>query len=358
MSVTPYINSSIIVQLLQVAIPALERLAKEGEEGRKKLAKITRYVTVALAVLQGIAYYFYLRNSGSGYLEYGRYSPIGAQIFTAIIIILCFTAGSALMMWFGEQIDDKGVGNGISILLFAGILSRGPRAAASLWYNAVDLGKYIPVIIILLVFLLVIAFIVFMTAAERRIPVQYAKKVVGRKMYGGQNTHLPIQVNMSGVLPIIFASSILAIPSTILAFIGENSTSSWAKVLGLFSFEKPFYAVLYLLMIIFFAYFYVTIQYNPVEMANNLRKNAGVIPGIRPGKPTSDFIGKIISRITLIGALFLGVIALLPIVVGSIGGISVSLGGTSVLILVGVALDTVKAIESQMMMRYYKGFLD
>ena len=358
MSVTPYINSSIIVQLLQVAIPALERLAKEGEEGRKKLAKITRYVTVALAVLQGIADYFYLRNSGSGYLEYGRYSPIGAQIFTAIIIILCFTAGSALMMWFGEQIDDKGVGNGISILLFAGILSRGPRAAASLWYNAVDLGKYIPVIIILLVFLLVIAFIVFMTAAERRIPVQYAKKVVGRKMYGGQNTHLPIQVNMSGVLPIIFASSILAIPSTILAFIGENSTSSWAKVLGLFSFEKPFYAVLYLLMIIFFAYFYVTIQYNPVEMANNLRKNAGVIPGIRPGKPTSDFIGKIISRITLIGALFLGVIALLPIVVGSIGGISVSLGGTSVLILVGVALDTVKAIESQMMMRYYKGFLD
>lgn len=358
MSVTPYINSSIIVQLLQVAIPALERLAKEGEEGRKKLAKITRYVTVALAVLQGIAYYFYLRNSGSGYLEYGRYSPVGAQIFTAIIIILCFTAGSALMMWFGEQIDDKGVGNGISILLFAGILSRGPRAAASLWYNAVDLGKYIPVIIILLVFLLVIAFIVFMTAAERRIPVQYAKKVVGRKMYGGQNTHLPIQVNMSGVLPIIFASSILAIPSTILAFIGENSTSSWAKVLGLFSFEKPFYAVLYLLMIIFFAYFYVTIQYNPVEMANNLRKNAGVIPGIRPGKPTSDFIGKIISRITLIGALFLGVIALLPIVVGSIGGISVSLGGTSVLILVGVALDTVKAIESQMMMRYYKGFLD
>lgn len=358
MSVTPYINSSIIVQLLQVAIPALERLAKEGEEGRKKLAKITRYVTVALAMLQGIAYYFYLRNSGSGYLEYGRYSPIGAQIFTAIIIILCFTAGSALMMWFGEQIDDKGVGNGISILLFAGILSRGPRAAASLWYNAVDLGKYIPVIIILLVFLLVIAFIVFMTAAERRIPVQYAKKVVGRKMYGGQNTHLPIQVNMSGVLPIIFASSILAIPSTILAFIGENSTSSWAKVLGLFSFEKPFYAVLYLLMIIFFAYFYVTIQYNPVEMANNLRKNAGVIPGIRPGKPTSDFIGKIISRITLIGALFLGVIALLPIVVGSIGGISVSLGGTSVLILVGVALDTVKAIESQMMMRYYKGFLD
>ena len=358
MSVTPYINSSSIVQLLQVAIPALERLAKEGEEGRKKLAKITRYVTVALAVLQGIAYYFYLRNSGSGYLEYGRYSPIGAQIFTAIMIILCFTAGSALMMWFGEQIDDKGVGNGISILLFAGILSRGPRAAASLWYNAVDLGKYIPVIIILLVFLLVIAFIVFMTAAERRIPVQYAKKVVGRKMYGGQNTHLPIQVNMSGVLPIIFASSILAIPSTILAFIGENSTSSWAKVLGLFSFEKPFYAVLYLLMIIFFAYFYVTIQYNPVEMANNLRKNAGVIPGIRPGKPTSDFIGKIISRITLIGALFLGVIALLPIVVGSIGGISVSLGGTSVLILVGVALDTVKAIESQMMMRYYKGFLD
>lgn len=355
MGVTPYINSSIIIQLLTVAIPALERLSKEGEEGRKKLAAITRYTTVILALIQGVVYYIYIR--GNNYLSYGKGESLIAQIFTGIIIVLCFTAGSAIIMWMGEQIDDKGIGNGISIILFAGILSRGPRGFANLWYNAVN-GKYLTVIGICLIFLLIIAFIVFMTAAERRIPVQYAKRVVGRKMYGGQNTHLPIQVNMAGVLPIIFASSILSIPSTIMAFIGESKVNWFTKILNLFSFEQPFYIVMYLLLIVFFSYFYITIQYNPVEMANNLRKNSGVIPGIRPGKPTADFIGKIISRITLMGALFLGVMAILPIVVGSIGGISVSLGGTSVLILVGVALDTVKAIESQMMMRYYKGFLD
>lgn len=357
MGVTPYINSSIIMQLLTVAIPALERISKEGEEGRKKIAKYTRFATVILALIQGVAYYFYLRNSGSGYLTYGRGAGVFAQIFTAIIIVFCFTAGSALIMWLGEQIDEKGVGNGISIILFAGIISRGPGAIASLYYNAVA-GKWPVVIVICIVFLLIIAFIVFMTAAERRIPVQYAKKVVGRKMYGGQNTHLPIQVNMAGVLPIIFASSILSIPSTILAFMGNAKESWFTKILKLFSYEQPMYVVLYLLMIVFFAYFYVTIQYNPVEMANNLRKNSGVIPGIRPGRPTSDFIGKVISKITLVGAIFLGIMAILPIIVGSVGGINVSLGGTSILILVGVALDTVKSIESQMMMRYYKGFLD
>ena len=356
MGVTPYINSSIIMQLLTVAIPALERISQEGEEGRKKIAKYTRFCTVILALIQGVAYYFYLRNSGK-FLVYGIGAGVFAQIFTAVIIVLCFTAGSALIMWMGEQIDDKGVGNGISIILFAGIIARGPSAIGTLYYNAVA-GKWLPVAGICIVFLLMIAFIVFMTAAERRIPVQYAKKVVGRKMYGGQNSHLPIQVNMAGVLPIIFASSILSIPSTILAFMGENSTSSFAKVLKLFSYQQPIYVVLYLLMIVFFSYFYVTIQYNPVEMANNLRKNSGVIPGIRPGTPTSDFITKVINKITLVGAVFLGVMAVLPIIVGNIGNMNVALGGTSVLILVGVALDTVKSIESQMMMRYYKGFLD
>ena len=310
-----------------------------------------------MALIQGIAYYFYLRNSGSGYLTYGAGAPVFAQIFTAVIIVLCFTAGSALIMWLGEQIDEKGIGNGISMILFAGIISRGPSAFMALYYNAIA-GKWPMVLIICVLFLLIIAFIVFMTAAERRIPVQYAKKVVGRKMYGGQNSHLPIQVNMAGVLPIIFASSILSIPSTILAFMGTNNTSTFAKVLNLFAFGNSIYIVLNLLLIVFFAYFYVTIQYNPVEMANNLRKNSGVIPGIRPGQPTTDFISKVISKITLVGAMFLGVMAVLPNIVGSIGGMNVALGGTSILILVGVALDTVKSIESQMMMRYYKGFLD
>ena len=355
MGVTPYINSSIIIQLLTVAIPPLERLSKEGEEGRKKLAAITRYATVILALIQGIVYYIYLRNQSM--LTYGKGDGLFAQIFVGIIVVLCFTAGSAVIMWMGEQIDEKGIGNGISIILFAGIISRGPRGFASLWVQLVQYHSYFAVIGICLLFLAIIAFIVFMTGAERRIPVQYAKRVVGRKMYGGQNTHLPIQVNMAGVLPIIFASSILAIPTTITAFTGKDS-SSLVKFLDIFSYERPFYAVLYLILIVFFSYFYIAIQYNPVEMANNLRKNSGVIPGIRPGKPTSDFISKIISKVTLMGAFFLGVMAILPIIVGSIGNINVSLGGTSILILVGVALDTVKSIESQMMMRYYKGFLD
>jgi len=272
-------------------------------------------------------------------------------------IIMCFTAGSALVMWMGEQIDDKGIGNGISMILFAGILSRAPTAFASLW-NMILNKKYFQFGAICVAFAVVIAFVVFMTAAERRIPVQYAKRVVGRKMYGGQSSHLPIQVNMAGVLPIIFASSILSIPSTILAFMGSK-TNWFTKILNLFSYDQAFYVVLYLVLIVFFAYFYITIQYNPVEMANNLRKNSGVVPGIRPGRPTAEFIGKIITRIVLIGAIFLGIMAVLPVLVGTVFKISgISLGGTSVLILVGVALDTVKAIESQMMMRFYKGFLD
>ena len=354
MSVTPYINSSIIVQLLCVAIPALERLSKEGEEGQKKLAQITRYATVILAIIQGIAYYIYL--NGSGFLTV---KGTAATIFAGFVIVLAFTAGSALVMWLGEQIDSKGIGNGISILLFAGILSRGPQAASALWVYWSDYDQKFAVIGILVAFLAIIAFVVWMTAAERRIPVQYAKRVVGNKMYGGQNTHIPIKVNMSGVMPIIFASSILMLPTMILGFMSKGQLeSSFAKVLSLFSVQGVFYAVVYFLMIIGFAYFYATIQFNPVEMTNNLRKNGGAIPGIRPGKPTSDFISKILSRITLMGALFLSVIAILPIVIGNVGQINISLGGTSVLIMVGVALDTVRNLESQMMMRHYKGFLD
>ena len=353
MSVTPYINSSIIIQLLCVAIPALERLSKEGEEGQKKLAQITRYATVILALIQGTAYFFYLK--GNRFLSVTK---TGSVIFAAFVIVLAFTAGSALVMWLGERIDEKGIGNGISILLFAGILSRGPQALFKLieyW----KLDKQFAVVVIVLLFLVVIGFIVWMTNAERRIPVQYAKRVVGNKMYGGQNSHIPIKVNMSGVMPIIFASSILMLPTMILSFMKQsNPPSSFYKFLSLFSVQGVFYAVIYFLLIIGFAYFYATIQFNPVEMANNLRKNGGAVPGIRPGKPTSDFISKILSRITLMGAIFLSVIAILPILIGNVGGINIQLGGTSVLIMVGVALDTVQNLESQMMMRHYKGFLD
>ena len=353
MSVTPYINSSIIVQLLCVAIPYLERLSKEGEEGKKKLATITRFVTIILALIQAVAYFFYLNGSNMLTVAEG-----GETVFAAFVIVLALTAGSALVMWLGEQIDVKGIGNGISMLLFAGILSRGPQAFDALRGNWGD--HKVAVILIVLAFVLVIGFIVWMTNAERRIPVQYAKRVVGNKMYGGQNTHIPIKVNMSGVMPIIFASSILMLPTMILSFAGNTygDIPSWQKVLGLFATDGAFYAVIYFALIIGFAYFYSTIQFNPVEMANNLRKNGGAIPGIRPGNPTSDFISKILSRITLLGALFLSVIAILPIVIGNVGGMNISLGGTSVLIMVGVALDTVQNLESQMMMRHYKGFLD
>ncbi len=369
MGVTPYINSSIIMQLLTVAIRPLERLSKEGEEGRKKIATITRYVTVVLGLIQGTAYFFWLYNSNYNGTPILLHNEGGALVFSAFIIVLAFTAGTALMMWLGEQINQKGIGNGISILLFAGIVARLPVTFGRLWGHLQDAinnpsgfgQNFISVPLFVILFLAVIWFIVFMNDSERRIPVQYAKRVVGRKMYGGQSSHIPVKVSMSGVMPIIFASSILSIPSTIQFFLGDSleEGSFWKGFFDAFSTTGWVYGVIYFLLILMFAYFYVAIQYNPVEMANNLRQSNGTIPGVRPGKPTADFISRILSKITLIGALFLAVVALLPIIFGGVSGLSdMTLGGTSIIILVGVALDTAKQMESQMMMRHYKGFLE
>lgn len=358
MGVTPYINSSIIIQLLTVAIPALERMAKEGEEGRKKIATITRYVTVGLGLIQGIAYFLFLKKSGV--LDYTEGFDF---FFSAVVIVLVFTAGTALMMWLGEQINQFGIGNGISILLFAGIVARFPLIVTELvnFFQMALNGStqyFVLVPLFVVIFLSVMWVITFMQDAERRIPIQYAKRVVGRKMYGGQSSHLPIKVSLGGVLPIIFASSILSIPTTIKLFF-PGISGFWNDFIMLFDQTSWVYAVLYFIMIILFAYFYTSIQYNPIEMSNNLRQNNGTIPGIRPGKPTTDFIAKILSRITLIGALFLAVIALVPIIYANLTGMSsMSLGGTSIIIVVGVCLETVKQMESQMMMRHYKGFLD
>ena len=361
LSITPYINSSIIIQLLSVAIPYLEKLSKEGEEGRKKIATITRYTTVALALLQSTAYFIYLRSQGYIVGEFTGF----ALVVEALAVILCLTAGSTFVMWLGEQVNEKGIGNGISIILFAGIVSRIPTIISSLWYYIqLDNTAYyalVPTVVVCL--LAMIAFIVWMDNAERRIPVQYAKRVVGRKMYGGQSTHIPIKVNMSGVLPVIFASSILSLPPTVEMFLSEEKAEKFAKFFGLFSTSHWFYSIIYFILILFFAYFYASIQYNPVEMANNIRKNSGMVPGLRPGKPTADYIKKILGRITLLGALLLSVVALFPNVItlftNLIGApMTLSLGGTSLIIVVGVALETVKQLESQMMMRHYKGFLD
>ena len=370
LSITPYINSSIIIQLLTVAIPALERLSKEGEEGRKKIATITRYMTLGLGLLQSIAYFIYLNAK-----DYLLYTGDGfAKVFEAIVVVAVLTAGTTLVMWLGEQINDKGIGNGISIILFAGIISRIPTEATMLFgtsdaapgYFARGGVYYFLAPFVVVCYLLMIAYIVWMDNAERRIPVQYAKRVVGRKMYGGQSTHIPIKVNMSGVMPVIFASSILSLPPTIELFVANKITegSFWETFFGWFAPTSVVYNVLYFLMIIFFAYFYAAIQYNPTEMANNIRNNSGTFPGIRPGKPTAKYIEKIISRIILLGALLLSVVALFPTLFTMITGLvtkdgmNISLGGTSLIIMVGVALETVKQLESQMMLRHYKGFLD
>ncbi len=358
MGVTPYINSSIIMQLLTVAIPPLERMAKEGEAGRRKIGTITRYVTVGLGLVQGGAYWYYLHKSGVTVYTEGF-----SLIFSAIVIILVFTAGTALMMWLGEQINTNGIGNGISILLFAGIVAQLPYTLSMLGQFWELAGKgstqfYFLVPLWIVIFVAIVWIITFMQDSERRIPIQYAKRVVGRKMYGGQSSHLPIKVALGGVLPIIFASSILSIPGTINLF-AKVKDGFWGAFFNAFDTSGWLYNVLYFILIIMFAYFYTTIQYNPIEMANNLKSNNGTIPGIRPGAPTADYIRNILSRITLIGALFLAVIALVPSIYGSATGMGrMAIGGTSIIILVGVALETVKQLESQMMMRHYKGFLD
>jgi len=354
LSIQPYINASIIIQLLCIAIPALERMSKEeGEEGRKKIASITRYATVAIGLLQGFGFYMLIKN-------YGILTPEATgNVWAAIVIILTFTSGSALIMWLGEQITEFGIGNGISMILFASIISRFPTAIITTISNIIrgELNVFVAILMFLGALAIVIL-IVFVNDAERRIPVQYAKRVVGRKMYGGQSTYLPMKVNMSGVMPIIFAQSIASVPATIAAFTGK--TSGWVSTW--FGTNSIPYAIIYLLLIIFFAYFYSTIQFNPVEVANNLKKNGGYIPGFRPGKPTSEFIQKVLNKITLFGAIYLGIIAVVPILISHFSDAAaktgLSLGGTSIIIVVGVALETIRALEAQMLMRNYKGFLD
>ena len=348
LSIQPYINASIIIQLLCIAIPALERMSKEeGEEGKKKIASITRYTTVVIGLIQGFAYYMLIKS-------YNVLTDDG--IWAAIVIILTFTSGSALIMWLGEQITEFGVGNGISIILFASIISRFPTDLINMISGVIAKpNTWWITLLMLLGALAMIVLIVFINDSERRIPVQYAKRVVGRKMYGGQSTHLPMKVNMSGVLPIIFAQSIASLPATIAAFTG-HSDSVWAST------TNVVYAIIYFLLIIFFAYFYSTIQFNPIEVANNLKKNGGYIPGFRPGKPTSEFIKRVLNKITLFGAIYLGIIAVVPILVAcfseTAANSGVSLGGTSIIIVVGVAIETIRALEAQLLMRNYKGFLE
>ena len=346
LGIQPYINASIIIQLLTIAIPALERMAKEeGEEGKKKIERITRYTTVALGVLLGIGYYTIVKNSNMLVADATGFLP-------ALVIVLAFTAGSSVVMWMGEQITEFGISNGISMILFANIISSLPDTLVVLFTM-----KWWMAILVTVIMALLVLFIVFINDAERRIPVQYAKRVVGRKVYGGQNTNLPIKVAMSGVMPIIFAQSIASLPATICAFTGK--TSGWWYE-NVFSNTSWIYTVCYGLLIFFFSWFYSTIQYDPVEISNNMKKNGGFIPGFRPGKPTADFIRKVINKIVVFGAVYLAVVALLPIIGGNLvpNVRNLAIGGTSVIIVVGVALETVKALEAQMLMRHYKGFLD
>ena len=346
LGIQPYINASIIIQLLTIAIPALERMAKEeGEEGKKKIERITRYTTVGLGLLLGFGYYTIVKNSHMLTADATGFLP-------AVVIVLAFTAGSSVVMWMGEQITEFGISNGISMILFANIISGFPQTLQAMfamqWWVA---------LIVTVIMALLILFIVFINDAERRIPVQYAKRVVGRKVYGGQNSNLPIKVAMSGVLPVIFAQSIASLPATVCAFTG-NMSGWWYE--NVFSNTSWIYTVCYGLLIFFFSWFYSTIQYDPVEIANNMKKNGGFIPGFRPGKPTADFIKKVINKIVVFGAVYLAIVALLPIIGGNVmpGVQNLAIGGTSVIIVVGVALETVKALEAQMLMRHYKGFLD
>ena len=354
LGVQPYINSSIIIQLLTVAIPALERLAREGgEAGKKKIASITRYATVAIALLQAFGYYMICKNQGI--LEQ-------SGIWPALVIIVTFVAGSSFIMWLGEQVNEFGIGNGISMILFAGILARLPQIAESAFFSIKNGGAVAAIwTLVFLAFVLgMIVLIVRVNAAERRIPVQYAKRQVGRKMYGGQASTLPMKVNMSGVLPVIFAQSIASLPATVWAFVGTPEEGTIGRgIYDAIDSQSILYMVVYFLLIIGFSYFYATIQFNPVEISNNLKKNGGFIPGFRPGQPTSQFIAKVLNKVTLFGAIYLGIVAIAPLVIGKfVGDYGLALGGTSVIIVVGVALETVQALESQMLMRQYKGFLE
>ena len=363
LSITPFINASIIVQLLTYALPPLERLQSEGEEGRKRLNQITTAVALGLSVFMSVAYYFTLKNMGAV-----KYTTGFDGVFAAIVITCCFIAGAMLVVWMGNRINDKGIGNGVSMILFAGIVARFPTDAGTLvTLTKNEPSKYLFVsIAILLAFVFMIGFVVFMNESERRIPIQYAKRVVGRKQYGGQSTHIPVKVCMSGVMPIIFAMAFMSLPSTIGMFKGPYTAPSgfWQRFyngfLNFFSTQSFSYAVIYFILIIAFNYFYVSMQYNPVVMANQLRQNNGGIPGVRPGKPTSDYIQRVLSKITLVGAIFLGIIAIFPIFLGMADNNlrSLSMGGTTMLIVVSVALETVRTLESQMMMRHHKGFLE
>ena len=357
MGIQPYINSSIIIQLLTVAIPALERMSREGgEEGKRKIKAITRYATVAIAVLQALGYYFLMRNNTTA----GFAILTDTGVWAALVIMVSFVAGSSFLMWLGEQCNEFGVGNGISMILFAGIISRVPAMVSSL-YSSIVSGTmhWAWTILIVVGILLLVVLIVFVSDAERRIPVQYAKRQVGRRMYGGQSSSLPMKVNMSGVLPIIFAQSIASLPATIAAFLPAPAEGTfWYALLQAIDTQSVLYMIVYFLMIIGFSYFYATIQFNPIEIANNLKRNGGFIPGFRPGKPTSDFIAKVLNKITLFGAIYLGIVAIVPLIAGKVLPVNVGIGGTSVIIVVGVALETVQALESQMLMRQYKGFLE
>jgi len=357
LSISPYINASIIMQLLMVAIPALERIMKEdGERGRKLMEKWTRYLTVILSLILGFGYYTVLKNQ-----EGFQIVQDNVGIFGAIVITMCFAAGAMVIMWMGELINDKGIGNGISIILFAGIIARGPAliGTARALISSGATG-WISLILIVIGALAMVAFVVFITNGERRIPVQYAKKVVGRKMYGGQSTNIPLKVNMTGVLPIIFAQSFVMLPATLAGFFPSLNKGWFGGVVNAINVGGWVYTLVMFLLIIFFSYFYTVITFNPVEVASNLKKNGGFIMGIRPGKPTSDYITKTLNRVTLIGALFLGIVSAAPSFVAmfnsSLAGLAI--GGTSLLIIVGVALETVKTLESQMLMRHYKGFLE
>ena len=364
LSISPYITASIVIQLLCVAIPALENLSKEGEEGKKKLNTITRFVTVGLALLTSVGYYMLMRNT------YQCLTDDGKEWYGIVTIIACYCAGASIIMWLGEKINENGIGNGISIILFANIVAGGPGLVGTVIDNFKDNismiieGKYIGILWIFLTLLVIAAvcaavvFVVFITDSERRLPVQYAKRVVGRKMYGGQSQNLPIKLNMSGVMPIIFSSSIISLPVTIMQFAGVSQTNFWYK---LFSPTSALYIILFFVLIIAFSYFYIAISFNPQEVANNIQKNGGSITGIRPGRPTAEYITKVLSKVTLMGAMFLSVIAIVPMIANAISGnalAGIAFSGSSLLIVVGVAIETAREIEAQMTMRHYKGFLD